>query len=440
MSDALPLPPRPNLEQYKKLAKDFQHACKSSEPGAIRGWAARWAENIARLQGLEITPQVQRQMDNEAERIEHRWHKFKKMNERAGCSLADAQFFVARGHGFASWPKFAKHLEALARASSPVSKFEAAVDAIVSGDAATLELVLSENPELVRARSTREHRSTLLHYVSANGVEDFHQKTPKNIVEITKLLLKAGADVNAESDAYGGRSTTLGLTATSWHPENAGVQLPLMDLLIEHGAMIDGPDGGSAVNGCLHNGRGEAAEFFASRGARLDLEGAAGVGRLDVVKSFFKDDGSLKSPATQEQMKDGFAWACEFGRTRVVDFLLQRGMKVDAKLKHDEETGLHWAAYEGHVDTVKLLLERGAPIDVKDESYGGTPLGWALYGWGAPERAQRGSYYEVVALLVRAGAILDPGWYEDNEERRRAAEKMPSDPRMLAGLRGEMPE
>ena len=224
-------------------------------------------------------------------------------------------------------------------------QFEAAVDAIVSGDLATLKKLLSENPELVRARSTREHRSTLLHYVSANGVEDFRQKTPKNIVEITKLLLKAGADVNAESDAYGGRSTTLGLTATSWHPEDAGVQLPLMELLIDHGAIIDGPDGGSAVNGCLHNGRGEAAEFFASRGARLDLEGAAGVGRLDVVKSFFNDDGSLKPPATQQQMKDGFAWACQFGRTSVVDFLLQRGMDVDAKLKHDGQTGLHWAAY-----------------------------------------------------------------------------------------------
>ncbi len=115
-------------------------------------------------------------------------------------------------------------------------------------------------------------------------------------------------------------------------------------------------------------------------------------------------------------------------------------MKVDTKLKHDEETGLHWAAYGGHVNTVKLLLERGAPIDVKDESYGGTPLGWALYGWGAPGRAQRVDYYEVVTLLVRTGAKLDPEWYEDNEERRRAAEKMRFDPRMLAALRGEMPE
>jgi ankyrin repeat protein len=374
--------------------------------------------------------------------MEHRWRKFQKTNERAArCALADAQFFVARGHGFASWPKFAKHLEALARANSPILKFEAAVDAIVSGDLATLKKLLSEDPELVRAGSTREHGSTLLHYVSANGVEDFRQKTPKNIVEITKFLLAAGADVNAESDAYGGRSTTLGLTATSWHPENAGVQLPLMTLLIDHGAVIDGPDGGSAVNGCLQNGRGEAAEFFASHGARLDLEGAAGVGRLDIVKGFFNDDASLKPPATQQQVKDAFAWACEFGRTNVVEFLLQQGMEVDARLKHDGQTGLHWASLHGHVDTVKLLLQRGAQVDAKDESYSGTPLGWALYAWGSATQrmAESGRCYEVVALLVRAGAKLNPEWYEDDEDRRRAATKMRSDPRMLASLRGEYP-
>ncbi|HEV8485707.1 MAG TPA: ankyrin repeat domain-containing protein, partial [Blastocatellia bacterium] len=313
-------------------------------------------------------------------------------------------------------------------------------DAIVNGDLATLEKLLSENPKLVRARSTREHRSTLLHYVSANGVEDFRQKTPKNITEITKLLLISGADVNAESDAYGGRSTTLGLTATSWHPENAGVQLPLMEVLIDNGAIIDGPDGGSAVNGCLHNGRGEAAEFFAEHGAVLDLEGAAGVGRLDVVRSFFQDDGSLKPSATEQQMKDGFAWACEFGRASVVDFLLQTGMKIDATLKHDGQTGLHWAALGGHIDTVRLLLQRGAPVDAKDDNYGGTPLGWALYAWGnsSEEAAERDRYYEVIAQLVQAGSKLDPEWYEDDEDRRRALEKMRSDPLMLAALGDEL--
>ena len=200
-----------------------------------------------------------------------------------------------------------------------------------------------------------------------------------------------------------------------------------MELLIEHGAIVEREDGASAVNSCLGNGRGQAAGFLASRGARLDLEGASGVGRLDVVKSFFASDGSLKSTATESQMKDGFAWACEFGRTGVVDFLLKRGMDPKAKLRHDGQTGLHWAAYGGHADTVKLLLSSGAPIGAKDDRYGGTPLGWALYGWQGS--ATRGRYYEAVALLVRAGATADP--------QGAAVEKARSDPRMLAALRGE---
>jgi ankyrin repeat protein len=437
MSDALPLPPRPNLEQYKKLAKDFQQACKSSDPGAIRDWAARWAETIARLQGLDITPEVRRQMDLEAKLMEHRWREFKKTKERAvRCLLADAQFFVARQHGFASWPKFVRHLEALARANSPVSTFETAVDAIVSGDLASLEKLLSEHPELAHARSTREHRSTLLHYVSANGVEDFRQKTPKNIVEITKLLLDAGADVNAESDAYGGGSTTLGLVATSIHPQHAGVQIPLMQILIDYDARMDQP---SAVMSCLANGQSEAAEFFASRGAPLDLEGAAALGRLSVVKSFFDENGALKLHATKEQMESGFLYACGYGRKEVVEFLLEKG--IDPSLRNSEgQTGLHWAAYGADVDMVRLLLQRGSPADMKDEGFHATPLDLALFVWAnSPDMADRERCYEVVALLAQAGAKLDPEWEEENEDRRRVAEKMRSYPRMLAALRGEAP-
>jgi ankyrin repeat protein len=437
MSDALPLPPRPNLEQYKKLAKDFQQACKSSDPGAIRDWAARWAETIARLRGLDITSEVQRQIDGDARAIERRWREFKETNERATrCTLADSQFFVARGHGFASWPKFARHLEALARANSPVSTFEAAVDAIVSGDLARLEKLLSEHPELAHARSTREHRSTLLHYVSANGVEDFRQKTPKNIVEITKLLLNAGADVNAESDAYGGGSTTLGLVATSIHPKQAGVQIPLMQILIDYGARMDQP---SAVTSCLANGQSEAAEFFASRGAPLDLEGAAALGQLSVVKSFFDENGALKPHANKEQMESGFLYACGYSRKEVVEFLLEKG--IDPGLRNsDGQTGLHWAAYGADVDLVRLLLQRGSPTDLKDEGFHATPLDLALFVWAnSPDLADRERCYEVVALLARAGATLDQEWYEEDEDRRRAAEKMRSDPRMLAALRGEMP-
>jgi hypothetical protein len=372
MSDALPLPSRPNLEQYKKLAKDLQSACKSTDPGAIHGWTAHWTET-----------------ESAAARIEQRWLQFKESSEPAArCSLSAAQLFLARSHGFASWPKFSAHLKASARAGSPISRFEAAADAIVNGEVSVLRTLLTDNPELVRARSTRAHQSTLLHYVSANGVEDYRQKTPANIVEIADLLLTAGSGVNAESNAYGGAATTLGLTATSWHPEQAGVQLPLLSLLLDHGASM----GNSAVTGCLANGRGQAAEFLANRGAPLDIEGAAGIGRLDLVQSLY-------SSATQKQVTDGFAWACEFGRTEVVDYLLQQGMDVAARLRHFGQTGLHWAAYGGHPDVVRLLLEHGAPIDAKDDTYGGTPLDWALY---AQKTAPRESHDEVVALLGQA--------------------------------------
>ncbi|MCW5977988.1 MAG: ankyrin repeat domain-containing protein [Bryobacteraceae bacterium] len=433
MSDALPIPPRPDLDQYTKLAKDLQLACRSGSPARIRDWAESWLEMLDLLRGEMIAPDV---IGRCAERLVRQWESLRQSNDGvARCALAGARLFIAQSHGFATWASFTRHLEALIRVGSSVAAFERAADAIVSGDLATLEKLLREDPGLVRARSTRAHRSTLLHYVSANGIEDFRQKTPPNIVGIARLLLDAGADVNADSNAYGGRCTTLGLTATSCHPEAAGVQIPLMQLLICRGAAIDAPDGGSAVVACLRNGRGVAAEFLANRGARLDLEAAAGVGRLDIVRGLMRG-GSRKPSATPVQVRDGFAWACEFGRTAVADFLLRRGMDVDRKLPHDGQTGLHWAAYGGHADTVKLLLERGAPVHARDDSYHASPLEWALYAWGnAPDTADRGRYYDVVALLVRAGATLDSSWSKENAgDRGGAVQKLWSDPRMQAEL------
>ena len=245
-----------------------------------------------------------------AERIESRWQELRKKKGVGPLLLADAQYFLAREHGFLSWPKFAEQLRALESAQSSVTSFEAAADAIVVGEELALATLLREDPTLAKARSLREHRSTLLHYCSANGVEDYRQRTPENIVTMARMLLDTGAEVNAESDAYGGGSTTLMLTATSVHPERVGVQTALMELLLERGAAIDGRS--STVNACLQNGRGAAAEFLAGKGARLDLEGAAGVGALDRVKEFFAEDGSLKAPATRQQLADGFGWACEF--------------------------------------------------------------------------------------------------------------------------------
>jgi len=56
-----------------------------------------------------------------------------------------------------------------------------------------------------------------------------------------------------------------------------------------------------------------------------------------------------------------------------------------------------------------------------------------------PQERTQDSFYEVVALLARAGAKLDPKWYEDDDDRGHAAEKIRADPRMLAALSGALP-
>src|SRR5712691_6501688 len=196
-----------------------------------------------------------------------------------------------------------------------------------------LTRLLHDEPELIRARSARRHHSTLLHYVGANGVEAFRQHTPQNAVAIAEVLLDAGAEVDTVADMYGG-STALGLVATSLHPKAAGVQRPLIQLLLDRGVALGhsaAAGGRSLVHSCLANGRPEAAAYLASRGAPLDFESAAGVGRLDVVQSFFSDEGAAKPSVTKGQMESALMSASVYGRTAVAEFLLARGLARTAK-------------------------------------------------------------------------------------------------------------
>jgi len=232
--DALPLPPQPNIERYKKIAKELIKACKSGEPAAIRGWAKEWIESLSELSGLAITPELPVRMQSWIEEVAE-FAQRKLLDGDKKCALTDAQFVIARSHGFESWPKFTQHVNALASEA----RFEAAADAIVSGDIGTLQRLLREEPVLIHARSRRQHGATLLHYVSANGVEGYRQKTPRNIVDIAETLLRAGAEVDAIANVYGGGCTTLELAATSVHPERAGVQEALLQMLLDYGANID---------------------------------------------------------------------------------------------------------------------------------------------------------------------------------------------------------
>jgi len=384
--DALPLPPRPSLQQYRKLAKDLVKACDSGA-AAIAAWADRW---------MAVLP-VESKRDTitrAAQKVEEFAVRTLSRDERR-CVLADAQFVLARSHGFTSWPTFAAHIDALAHAGTETAAFEAAADAIVRGDEAFLQQLLRQHPELIRARSAREHRATLLHYVSANGVENYRQQSPPNAARVTELLLAAGADVEAEADVYGGGCTALGLVATSTPPREAGVQIPVIQVLLDHGAQIEHPNlagnNADAVYACLANGCPEAAQYLAERGAHVGIVGAAGIGRLDIVQQLVATaDGSRREMALR--------YAAGYGQREIVSFLLEHGVEPDAHTG-DGATALFYAVLGSHVEVMRLLLERGARPGMRNQ-YGDIVEAaiWRAAHGGNPDRSA-----EIIEALIAAG-------------------------------------
>lgn len=384
--DAKQLPARPNLEHYRNQAKDLVKRRERNDPAALQ-----------RIR--QYHPRLSKLSDDEF--------------AHSNFALADAQFVIAREYAFESWPKFAKHIEALTLADSATAKFEAAVEAIIAGDIATLNALLRTEPHLAHARSTRAHQAALLHYVSANGVEDYRQKTPPNIVDVTNALLAAGADVDATAEMYGSNATTLGLTASSIHPLRAGVQDALLETLLDAGAAVDGrSDGWEPLVAALDNGCPEAAATLARRGARINhIAKAAGLGQLERVRQFINPDGSLKPSATVRgiphnttaQLERAFIWACRYGHAPVVALLLQMGVDVATKGSAGL-TGLHWATERGSLEVIRTLLTHDAPLEAKN-NFGGTVLGQTL--WFALNGPHVGvDYPAMLAVLIAAGAHI----------------------------------
>lgn len=378
--------PAANLDHFRKVAKELVKGWKSGDAGTIQAISRRHP----RLRKL-----------TEAELRNTRF------------TLADAQFLLARDLGFESWPKLKKFVE------TPASDFEFAVEAVIAGDVKTLERMLREKPELIRERSERTHRATLLHYVGANGVEDYRQKTPANAVAVAKLLLGAGAEVDAAADMYGGGSTTLGLVASSCHPARAGLQPVLIETLLDAGAAIDGlPGTWPPIMAAIVHAHAGAVETLARRGARLNIASAAAAGRIDIVERF-ACDGFDPNPTVpglpsdwKAQQELAFIWACLFGRRQVAEFFLNQGVASGAQ-DGQGETGLHWAAHYGHVETVKMLLQRGAPLELKN-NYGGTVLGQTTW---AVMHDPRESHGLIVEMLLDAGATVGQAGYPTGDEK-----------------------
>ena len=302
-------------------------------------------------------------------------------------TVDDARLSLAYWYDFRDWAALQEWVEAVTREGSPVARFETAVEAVINGDTPALERLLREHKELVTARSTRVtwwappqmHRATLLHYVGANGVEGYREKTPANAVEIATMLLRAGAEVDALADMYQGKYPTLTMLVSSGIPARAGLQIPLAETLIDFGAAVDGAGEGvwvSPLMTALAFGYTETAEALARRGARVDtVAAAAGLGRIDEVRR-------LLSSSTAEDRHRAVALSAQHGRVEIMRMLLDAGedpSRYNPPAHHSHSTPLHQAVISGRDVMVRLLIERGARLDIRDTIYNGTPLGWADY-------------------------------------------------------------
>src|SRR5260221_2875262 len=120
----------------------------------------------------------------------------------------------------------------------------------------------------------------------------------------------------------------MGLLVSSAHPAKAGVQVALVEALLDAGAAIDGVATvqGTPIETALVFGSPDAAEALARPGARIDdVLVAAGLGRAELVARIPEKPGP--------RLDQAFRVASMLGRTAAAVVLLDKGadpMKKDA--------------------------------------------------------------------------------------------------------------
>jgi hypothetical protein len=342
------LPSNPNLDHLKYQAKDL-----------LKEHTARTPDVAQRIR--EFHPRFGRAADAEIFDTE--------------LSLSDAQLAIAREYGFPSWARLKAHIEKPALPDQlnlphheriEDTTFRRAVALLDAGDVAGLRAHLNQHPKLAHQCVAFEggnyfRNPTLLEFVAENPVR--HGTLLGNIVQVAQVILDAGVEQSALNE-------TLMLVSTGRVPRECGMQLPLINLLCDHGA-----DPNSVLDAAALHGEFEAVNALIRRGARIDLPVAAALGRIE-------DARRLLAGANSEDRHLALSLASDFGHVEVVRLLLDAGEnpnRYNPVGGHSHTTPLHQAAGAGHEEVVRLLVERGARLDLKDILWHATPADWARH-------------------------------------------------------------
>ncbi len=122
-------------------------------------------------------------------------------------------------------------------------------------------------------------------------------------------------------------------------------------------------------------------------GAKVDVLAAAALGRMDLLRAAFDDDGRLRTrPRRHGQAmteRDAIGLAMLFAYVReqhdAVDFLLEKDGNWDM-IGVNNGTALHRAAGAGDLAMVRRLVAKGADVGDRNNTFTATPMSWAHHG------------------------------------------------------------
>lgn len=300
------------------------------------------------------------------------------------------------------------------------SLFREAVSSIDAGDVSALEHLLAKYPWLVRKRLSSPGawlRDTvgnaldgffrhpyLLWFVAEDPVRN--GTLPGNIRQVTNAIIEAAKSQEVDS-LHEQLDYALRLVCWSWIARECGVQIELIDVLIEAGASVDGRtvyEGrfGTHTDAAIYNGNFAAAEHLLARGAPVTLSTAVCLGR-------WADVERLVPTATLGEKQDAFVLAAKKGKAEALRRMLAFGINPTTVSASNPSRGtaLHHAVWSGCLDAVRVLVDAGADLSGRDTIYGGTPLGWATYAeHEQKEESRRKEYAAIAAYLRDRGAQL----------------------------------
>ena len=254
-------------------------------------------------------------------------------------------------------------------------QFQPFMDAAYAGDLAAFKALLKAQPTIVGQQSSISHPS-LFQYVTVEGGLG---KIPE-AADFARLMIGAGAAMEAPFVA-----------AASVNARD------LVDVLLDAGVSIEAGAPWTALEETLYWAHGEMGAYLhETHKARVpSLRAAAALGRVDLMRGFFAEDGGLRPDAgpvrfpfgidesnePNDILDQAFLFALKNRQYDAATMLIDMGASVNAipPGNHEHCTPLHQAVYMNDRDMVDWLIERGAVATIDDPRFNDTAIGWARH-------------------------------------------------------------